>query len=139
MHKRMAMLGACVLALVFVVAGVASAATFVGDEWPNTIHGSPYNDTLYGLDREDTLYGGAKDDKLYGGQGPDVLRGGYGDDYINGGRGYDTLIGGPDHDTIEAYDLRPDTIKCGGGVDRVTADTKDRVFNNCEWVNGEKN
>ncbi|MDX6732905.1 MAG: hypothetical protein QOC54_2853, partial [Baekduia sp.] len=53
---------------------------------------------------------------------------------IAGGSGNDTIIGGNGNDAISARDGEVDTIRCGAGRDRVTADAGDRVAGDCEVV-----
>lgn len=48
---------------------------YFGDDWNNTLVGSPYQDEMYG----------------YGGD--DIVVGGYGEDYIDGNNGNDLLAG----------------------------------------------
>ena len=44
------------------------------------------------------------------------------------------MRGGPGDDRIVSEDGRTDTVSCGGGVDTVLADRKDRVSRDCERV-----
>ena len=68
--------------------------------------------------------GGAKADELHGDAGNDDLA---------PGTGRDRVWGGPGNDTIAARDGSRDVIDCGAGLDRVTADRRDRV-RGCERV-----
>ncbi len=104
-----------------------------------------------------TLTGNGGNDELKGSGGPDKLDGGPGDDYIDAGFGDDTIVGGPGrdtiygdlrggdcgplwctlpygNDTIEARDGAVDSVSCGPGEDRVTADPGDVVASDCETV-----
>ena len=47
------------------------------------------------------------------------------------------MTAGGGNDTISARDSTRDTIDCGGGVDKVTADRTD-VVKNCEYVKRAK-
>ncbi len=100
------------------------------------------NDILNGLGGADCLFGGAGNDRLNGGAGRDRLNGGAGRDRMSGGTGNDSLSGGSGrnrysggsgNDRINARNRRIETIDCGTGRDRVTADRRDRV-RRCERV-----
>ena len=65
------------------------------------------------------------------GAGADEVTGGDGDDTLDGGGGADVIGGGAGDDRIEARDGLVDTIDCGEGDDRATADPVD-VVTNCE-------
>jgi Ca2+-binding RTX toxin-like protein len=116
------------------------------------VYGDGGNDTIMagrGLDRvfagsgNDTVDAGPSWDRVVGGRGADVidggpgldrLAGGAGPDTITGGRGPDIIDGGFGDDTILAVDGRRDLIRCGPGMDHVTADPRDRVGRACEIV-----
>lgn len=87
--------------------------------------GGPRDDLLYGLEGRDRIRGDGGHDVLYGGPGRDLLV---------GGRGRDVLRGAGDGDVIQARDGERDDVICGGGVDRVVADQRDRVAEDCERV-----
>jgi uncharacterized repeat protein (TIGR01451 family) len=99
-----------------------------------TKSGSPSSDTMYGAGGADTLRGLGGADRLFGGSGNDRLFGGAGNDRLQGGAGRDILDGGRGNDTIFARDKAVDTIRCGAGRDKVTADRKDKVSRDCETV-----
>jgi Ca2+-binding RTX toxin-like protein len=103
------------------------------------------------------LTGGGGDDHLRGGDGADRIDGGSGADRIEGGYGDDTIVAGPGrdivdadasggdcgplwcklpygNDTIDVRDGEVDSVTCGAGTDRVTADTVDTVAPDCEQV-----
>lgn len=103
------------------------------------------------------LAGGAGDDSLRAGDGADRLDGGAGNDTIDGGYGDDTITGGPGrdvisadlaggdcgplwckypygNDTIDVRDGESDSVTCGAGTDRVTADAADVIAPDCEQV-----
>ncbi|MCA1587134.1 MAG: hypothetical protein LC744_00150 [Chloroflexi bacterium] len=70
----------------------------------------------------------------FGGSGNDRINGGSGNDRLFGGANIDNFSGGSGNDVISARDGRRDTVNCGTGRDRVTADRRDRVSRNCERV-----
>jgi uncharacterized repeat protein (TIGR01451 family) len=96
-----------------------------GTPGADVLRGTPYGDVLSGLGGNDRLWGLAGADRLFGGAGADMLYGGAGPDLLDGGAG---------NDRIFARDRRQDTIRCGAGRDRVTADPSDRVSKSCERV-----
>ena len=96
--------------------------------------GGPGNDRLNGGSGNDDLEGDAGDDTEFGDAGNDTLRGDSGNDVLVGGRGRDHLSGGRGNDVIRARDGRRDVIRCGAGHDRVIADHKDKVADDCESV-----
>jgi Tol biopolymer transport system component len=80
------------------------------------IVGTPAADTLRGSPLRDLIDGRGGADKIVGGGGNDGLTGGAGDD------------------TIVSRDRYRDTVACGPGADRVIADYRDRVAQDCEHV-----
>jgi hypothetical protein len=93
--------------------------------------------------------GGNGSDDVVGDSGNDLVDGGRGSDDITGDGGTDLLIDGPfretavdrlsggDGDDVFLVYNRPatrDVVTCGGGFDRVAADTKDVVSDDCERV-----
>lgn len=88
------------------------------------LHGGPGNDAIVGGRLVDLLEGGAGHDRVAGGGGPDA---------ITGGPGKDRLLGGAGRDSIKSRDSKRDTVRCGPGRDRVTADRRDRV-RGCERI-----
>jgi hypothetical protein len=103
-----------------------------GSAGANVIVGGSYGDRLFGGRGNDLLRGRGGPDRLYGGRGRDRVFGDTGSDLIVGGPGRDRLVGGRGADTIRARDGAVDTINCGPGRDRVSADRKDRISSNCE-------
>jgi Ca2+-binding RTX toxin-like protein len=108
----------------------------------DSLVGTALGDLLRGLAGNDQLRGAAGDDCLFGGSGADALRGGAGNDKLRGGRGNDRLAGasgtddfggGSGADRIDSADGTAETVNCGGGRDRVTADALDRL-RRCERV-----
>jgi uncharacterized repeat protein (TIGR01451 family) len=96
--------------------------------------GSRSADTIHGAGGPDTLRGLAGPDRLFGGSGNDRIFGGLGNDRLFGGAGRDRIDGGAGNDTISARDKTVDTIRCGRGRDKVTADRKDKIARDCEVV-----
>lgn len=123
--------------------GGASTDTLLGGPGTNTLFGLSGRDLMIGGEGIDIMKGGDANDRLAGRDGNDRLRGGGGNDRISGGSGDDRLWGdggrdrigaGAGDDLVHAADRRVDTINCGRGRDRVTADANDRVSKNCERV-----
>ena len=102
--------------------------------------GGPGNDGVLGGEDSDTLTGNSGNDAVNGGPGSDKILGGEGNDYLLAGdrRGgaTDTLIGGEGNDVLDLIDkpAKRDVVTCGGGFDRVLADTEDAVAPDCEKV-----
>ena len=86
------------------------------------------------------LLGGTGNDYIWAGKGSDDVVGGEGNDYLNDDwiREFskDTFSGGPGNDAIDVLHYRSarDRVVCGGGFDRVAADSKDVVAPDCEKV-----
>jgi Ca2+-binding RTX toxin-like protein len=89
-----------------------------------------------GTDRADTIEGTPYDDFVRPGNGADTVRSYGGDDFVNGGNdtGGDVFWFGVGDDSIRQQDGNVDTIHCGPGYDRVTADADDVVADDCEFV-----
>jgi Ca2+-binding RTX toxin-like protein len=109
--------------------------------------GGPGKDFVFGGNERFRQSGGNKD--LVGGPGNDVVIGGRGSDNVLGDEGNDFLVDGPtrefsldkvsggDGNDVFLVDNVPaakDIATCGGGFDRVLADTKDVVAPDCERV-----
>jgi hypothetical protein len=92
------------------------------------------SDTLLGAEGNDAMCGGSGGDTLTGGPGADLLVGGSDNDTLNGSLGSDRFTGNTGNDTIRARDGKADTVACGAGADRVTADRTDKVAGDCERV-----
>jgi Ca2+-binding RTX toxin-like protein len=117
-----------------VLDGGVGADTLVGEADGDDLAGGPGDDVLDGGGGWDQLSGGADADRLDGGAGSDVVDGGAGADRLTGGMGSDLVFGGPGNDTIMERDGYRDTVTCGGGRDRVAADSSDHVASSCETV-----
>jgi Ca2+-binding RTX toxin-like protein len=98
--------------MVMVFAGMAFAATKIGDAGPNRLVGTAENDTLKGLGGADTLIGRGDSDLLVGGGGNDRIN------------------------ARESGRAEGDRVDCGQGRDTVLTDniTEDVIANNCEVV-----
>jgi Ca2+-binding RTX toxin-like protein len=96
MTRRMAVLIAVMGLTVMAFAGMAFAATKIGDAGPNRLVGTAENDTLKGRGGADTLIGKGDSDVLLGGGGNDRInareRGRAEEDRVNCGRGRDTVL-----------------------------------------------
>ncbi|MBE2320445.1 hypothetical protein DVA67_031065 [Solirubrobacter sp. CPCC 204708] len=129
----------------------SSAGSFTGDAGDNEFTAPQVGaaGTLSGLAGNDTLIAGdAHGDRVDGGAGDDLLEGGFGDDTLVGGPGRDTVNGdrktrcneyacdlfNAGNDTIDVRDGEIDSVNCGTGSDRVTADAADVVAADCEAV-----
>jgi Ca2+-binding RTX toxin-like protein len=98
------------------------------------VSGGSGHDWVDGGSNNDVVSGGAGRDRLRGGPGRDVLLGGSGGDLIETGAATNGVRGGAGHDRIFSVNNRRDTVRCGAGSDRVTADRIDLVSANCESV-----
>jgi Ca2+-binding RTX toxin-like protein len=152
------------VALAVTKIGTDGPDTLRGTNGDDNLIGKGGNDDLYALNGRDTLVGGpGKDvvadaprgvwrrgDKiLLGGPGNDIVFGARGSDNVLGDAGNDFLIDGPtrefsldkvsggDGNDVLLVDNAPaakDIATCGGGFDRVMADSKDLVASDCERV-----
>ena len=113
----------------------------------DTLLGGSGKDCLLCLTRQGRFFAGDKN--LLGGTGNDFIWAGKGSDDVVGAEGNDLLIddgvrefsrdtfsGGPGNDAIDVMHYRSarDRVVCGGGFDRVAADSKDVVAPDCEKV-----
>jgi Ca2+-binding RTX toxin-like protein len=144
--------------------GTNGPDTLRGTNGDDNLLGKGGNDVLYSLNGRDNLLGGpgkdcllctvqyrsfAGDKNLLGGPGNDFIWTGKGSDDGVGAEGNDLLIddtfrefskdnfsGGPGNDAIDVMHYRSarDRVVCGGGFDRVAADSKDVVAPDCEKV-----
>jgi hypothetical protein len=122
--------------------------------------GGPGNDGVTGGLGSDTVLGGSGNDFVYGDTGSDTLvAGGDGRDIVDGWTGSDRMLGGGGGDLIVDGEIDEasrddvllggdgndilignhvpavkDFVWCGGGFDRVLADSKDVVADDCEKV-----
>ena len=113
----------------------------------DTLLGGSGKDCLSCLTRQGRFVTGDKN--LLGGTGNDLILTSKGSDDVVGAEGNDLLIdagfrefsrdtfsGGPGNDAIDVIHYRSarDRVVCGGGFDRVAADSKDVVAPDCEKV-----
>ena len=118
--------------------------SLAGDD---TLLGGPGKDVVNGGNLQEpfggnkTLVGGEGNDAVQGGLGSDSSVGGDGNDFMVGGEFEppavrDTLSGGAGDDVIEVFNkpAGKDVVTCGGGLERVHADSKDLVAPDCERV-----
>ncbi len=117
-----------------VLSGNAGRDVLTGQADNDRLRGQKGNDRLKGGRDNDKLTGGLGRDRLNGGSGIDVLLGGMDVDRLTGGKGKDTLNSGRGDDRIFAVDGKTDVVRCGGGVDKVVVDAKDKVAISCERV-----
>jgi Ca2+-binding RTX toxin-like protein len=113
--------------------GRAGNDCLYGGEGADVLDGDGGDDTLSGGDGRDRLFGGSGNDRVLGGAKGDELHGDAGTDQIFPGTGRDRVWGGAGNDTISARDGSRDVIDCGAGLDRITADRRDRL-RGCERV-----
>jgi Ca2+-binding RTX toxin-like protein len=130
----------------------------------NLLGGAGKDNVLGGNERrpqggDKNLVGGPANDRVLGGNGSDNAVGGPGNDFVDGGRGSDRVVGeggspdvlidgpfreasqdtlsGGDGGDLIVVDNGPafgDLVTCGRGFDRVAADRKDVVADDCEEV-----
>jgi hypothetical protein len=117
-----------------VLSGNAGRDVLTGENGNDRLRGQAGNDKLRGARDNDRLNGGKGKDRLNGGVGNDLLLGGNDADRLNGGKGKDVLNSGRGNDRVFAFDGKADVIRCGGGIDRVVVDAKDKVSVSCEKV-----
>ena len=108
--------------------------TVYGGADQDEVIGGPLADVIDGGAGWDRLTGGAGDDTLTGREGEDALAGGTGNDVLVGSEESDSFDGGPGDDDIRSRDGVPETVTCGEGNDRVSADPADVAALDCESV-----
>jgi hypothetical protein len=102
--------------------------------------GGPRNDAVLGGKGPDNLLGSSGNDFSDGAAGPDNISGGSGTDYLLDGErrgGATDILNGEDgNDVLDPINkpAHTDIVTCGGGFDRVLADTQDVVGPDCEKV-----
>ncbi len=136
--------------------GTSGADQLVGKGDNDLLLALAGDDTLLGGPGKDVVNGGnlaepfGGDKNLVGGEGNDAVQGGLGSDNLVAGEGNDlmlggefappaakdTLSGGAGNDVIDVLNepAGKDVVTCGGGFDRVLADSKDEVAPDCEKV-----
>jgi serralysin len=119
------------------VLGVKERRPFGGEK---NLLGGPGNDGIAGGKGSDNMVGGLGNDFLDGFRGSDRIVGDRGTDILVDGPTHeaskDTLLGGPGNDLFgfDNYPASKDVGRCDGGFDRVFADRKDLVADDCEVV-----
>jgi len=88
--------------------------------------------TLRRLTNRCRIDGTPRADVIQGTPLRDLIDGRGGADRIVGGGGNDRISGGAGDDAIISKDRYRDTVSCGPGRDRVTADYRDRIARDCE-------
>ena len=128
----------------------------IGQGGNDTLLSLAGDDTLLGGPGKDVVNGGslaqpfAGNKNLVGGEGNDAVQGGLGSDNVLGGEGNDFMVDGEfeppwvkdilssgegnDVMNVANKPAGKDTLTCGGGFDRVLADSKDVVAPDCEKV-----
>src|SRR5215210_8164014 len=136
--------------------GTKGDDNLIGQGGNDTLLSLAGDDTLLGGPGKDVVNGGSLAEplggnkNLVGGEGNDVVQGGLGSDNVLGGEGNDFMLGGEFEppavkdilsagDGNEVIDVlnKPagkDVVTCGGGFDRVLADSKDVMSPDCEKV-----
>jgi Ca2+-binding RTX toxin-like protein len=161
--KRTMLLLATVTLSLLVASGIALAVNKIGTDHRDFLKGTDGADNLVGKGDSDRIFGLAGKDNLIGGPGKDMVVGGNehlfpsgGDKTLLGGKGSDSILGnegndfvgnGPNrspdrifagggNDVVGAVNAPAsrDVVVCGGGFDRVFADTKDAIAADCEKV-----
>jgi len=122
----------CVLA----AAAAAIALVFVGLTSAADMRGTSGKDRIEGTDGADKIDGTPYADFVVPFDGADTIRTYGGDDFVNGGNdtGRDVFWFGAGDDSVRERDGIVDTIHCGPGYDRVTADEIDVVADDCEFL-----
>jgi Ca2+-binding RTX toxin-like protein len=105
-----------------------------GSAGEDDLSGGAGSDVLTASSGNDRANGGSGNDNTGGGSGDDRLAGNGGNDQLTPGTGRDVVRGGSGNDRVTARDNQLDTIDCGPGRDKVSADKSDRVAANCELV-----
>jgi hypothetical protein len=107
--------------------GTGGNDNLTGTAGSDRLTGLKGNDRISGLAGDDCLLGNKGSDRINGGDGADQIGGGNKRDRITGGPGPDTIRAGNAGDVVKAKDGEADTVDCGGGVDRVKADPRDKL------------
>jgi Ca2+-binding RTX toxin-like protein len=113
---------------------IAAARIDLGEREDRAEIDLPMRATVLGGPGSDVLRTGSPADRVEGDDGNDDVASGGGNDVVDGGLGYDVLRAGDGDDQVRAADGLLDRIECGGGRDRVDADTLDDVAIDCEDV-----
>jgi Ca2+-binding RTX toxin-like protein len=104
-----------------------------GGEGDDHLLGEDDSDALQGGAGGDRLEGGGAADRVAGGSGADVLLAGGGNDIVTDSAGRNKVDAGSGADVISVRNGARDTVRCGKGRDRVSADRFDKL-SGCEKV-----
>ena len=121
-----------------ILLSLAGNDTLLGGPGKDVVNGGslaePFagNKTLVGEDGNDAVQGGLGSDNSVGGDGNDFMLGGE----FEPPAVKDTLYRGAGDDVMDVFNkpTGKDVVTCGGGLDRVHADSKDLVAPDCERV-----
>jgi len=100
---------------------------------PGRDHGYAEGATLKGGPGDDRLISATSANSLAGGSGRDHLSGLGGEETFAGGANKDLIVARGGDDLVHAAEPGRDTVRCGGGKDRVAISAEDRAFG-CERV-----
>src|SRR5215212_9537647 len=115
--------------------GLAGKDNLLGGSGKDIVLGGTFTRSLPG---NKDLVGGTSNDVVFGGKGSDHVLGNEGNDFVGNGpnRSTDKISAGEGNDVVGSFNdpASKDVVTCGGGFDRVFADTKDMVAPDCEKV-----
>src|SRR5829696_1661626 len=116
-----------------VLFSLAGKDTLLGEQGKDWVLGGNEQRPLGGVKN---LVGGPGNDGVLGGKDSDNVTGNSGNDFVNGDFGPDTIMGGEGNDVLDLINkpAKRDVVTCGGGFDRVLADTEDVIAPDCEKV-----
>ena len=110
------------------------------DYGPSTIRTLGGNDVITAGSGNETIDAGAGDDRIDAGYGDDTIAGGAGRDSISADKAsgncglFETCYLPVGNDVIDVRDGEDDSVSCGVGTDKVTADPADTIAPDCEQV-----
>ena len=90
--------------------------TITGNQFSQTLFGTPEDDVICGMGGNDIIYGLDGDDVILGGDGNDFIDGGAGADTLKGDAGADSLFGQNNIDQLFGG-IGNDSLNGGAGVD----------------------
>src|SRR5215203_4214318 len=116
-----------------VLFSLAGKDTLLGEQGKDWVLGGNEQRPLGGVKN---LVGGPGNDGVLGGKDSDNVTGNSGNDFVNGDFGPDKILGGEGNDVLDLINkpAKRDVVTCGGGFDRVLADTEDVIAPDCEKV-----
>jgi hypothetical protein len=116
------------------LAGNGNGDRLAGNGGRDQLSGNAGRDRVSGNAGRDRVSGNGGRDRLFGNGGNDRLSGGAAADRLRGGGGRNRYSAGGGNDRVLARNGKVDRVRCGKGRDRVTADRRDRVADDCERV-----